>query len=1191
MKRFDYISVPLSGSNIIEASAGTGKTYSIAGIFLRLILEKDMTVDRILVVTFTDAATSELRDRIRRRLVDARSALSAESYDELPDPLENEYIEHLFSHFDPAQRKELAQKADRAITCFDESAISTIHSFCQRVLRENAFEYGSLFNAELITDQSVLIEEIQHDFLRTRLYSMPPELIDDLKDLYLGGTLSSAIEQALSKPLARVAARKVTEKTILAAGRAVADAFAAAADIWHGARDDIEKTLVTSSSFDKGFISRAPGYCETVDAVMRAGNPAAGFDATCAYLGNIYLDGKCDKAGKERVSHPFFGAWQRFLDARSARDAALAGYAGSISAEFIAFARTELVRRKSERNVWSFDDLLSRVYDGLTHQGGDRIAKSVLSRFHAALVDEFQDTDRMQCRIFDAIFNTDGALLFYIGDPKQAIYSFRGADIDAYEDAKNSVLEKYSLDTNWRSAGGLIDAVNAFFSVNNPFLAGDGIGFSPATAGGPAKVMTEKQKPAVPFVVWTVAGKDEKKPLSKERARDAVSSAVAEEIARILTLSDSGEMQIDGKKIRPGDIAVVVEKNSHSEPLRAALSERGIPSVSSDSRTIYATDECLDIERFVKAVSDHRYIPASLVSGLIGVDPHDLASAMADDAAWNDILAEFAQYARLWDEGGFMRMFRSFLARRTILESCVSRNGGVRSVANILHCAECIHRAAAEQGLSRPGVQQWLASVREDPSSGIEKELRLETDEDAVTIITVHKSKGLEFPIVFVPFSWDSPGVFEGAPLVYHDEKKQQVIDCTRKGVPSYDESYCAAEFEHLGEQLRLLYVAMTRAKYRCYLAVGKIGTAEGYPGSAAAYLLHGGDVALSKKTGIAPLVEKVKELSYDDIRAGLSSRLSSAAGAFQITALPEGSTSWAGSSGAAGVIGSERTPTHQLRDDWKISSFSYITAGSVSGYEPRSDESHDPSRSEGKGFPAGADPGSCLHEILEKTPFNADDDSIRGCAATVLERWNIDPVHCDAAVRLVRNTLSSPLNQEIVLSDVSDASCLKELEFYFPAALIDAEGLKDLFARHASSFRYGETGSLASLSFQEFSGFLKGFIDCLFEYKGRYYVVDWKSNWLGDSPEKYDAASLGRAMDHHRYTLQGHIYALASHRYLSQRIPGYSYDRDFGGVFYLFMRGLDPEHAGNGVWFTKPSSAMMDDLEGFFLRSPEVTV
>lgn len=1200
MRSFDFGSVELEGSNIIEASAGTGKTYSIAGIFLRLVLERDMPVDRILVVTFTDAATSELRDRIRQRLADSRSAFAFDSYDALPEQLQNDYIKSCFETKDGAWREEAARRAGRAVTCFDESAISTIHSFCQRVLRENAFEYGSLFNAELVADQGSIVDEILGDFIRTRLYSADPSVIDDVKDIFLGESLRAAIRQAMPKPLAKIESGKpVHMKDLPKAKKSVPAAYAAAEKIWRASRSAIEELLSTSETFDKRFRSSAPKYCSDIDDFFAAGDIRGTLSTGCGYLGAGYLEGKQKKGTP--VSHPFFCAWQKYLDARESWENILGGFEATLCAEFIGFAAAELVKRKSERNIWSFDDLLSRVYSGLSGEDGMKIAESVRRKFSAALIDEFQDTDSMQCRIFDSIFNTGDSLLFYIGDPKQAIYSFRGADIHAYEKAREGVEHRFSLDMNRRSSKGVIGAVNALFLGKDPFLSGGKIGFPEASTDKTGLSMTICGEDAAHCVVWNLPGKNETTPVSKGDARTLIASAVAEEISRILSLSDQGRALIEDRPVRPGDIAVLVEMNFHSDIVRREFSVRGIPSVLNDTRNIYESEECLDLERFLMAVCDHALIPASLVSPLIGIAPQQLASMMADDAVWNGVLSCFSSYAKQWDEEGFMRMFReflggpSFLGGRAVLDARVTRPGGVRAVTNILHCAECIHRAASEKGLARQGVLQWLSTVRQDPSLGLEPELRLETDEDAVQIVTVHKSKGLEYPVVFVPFSWDSPGVSKNSPMSYHDDEGAQVVDCTSSGDESYDGRFARAEYERLGEQSRLLYVAMTRAKYRCYLAIGRIGRKgyrEGYPASAAAWLLHGADVELSPETGIAPLAEKAGALSTEEIARDILSRFAERAPGSRIEPLPEGRSVWTGSTAATSASGSAKIFSRQLRDDWKISSFSYITAGSARSFESRLDETHDVMSVSSGGFPAGAEAGSCLHEILEKISFSADDGTLRACAAESLERWNIDAAHLDDACALVRGTLSAPLGAgtDIVLSKLGDGSVLKEFEFYFPAAMIDPDGIKRIFAKFRSLFPRGEADSLASLSFHEFSGFLKGFIDCLFEYEGRYYVIDWKSNRLGDSHESYGAESLGRAMDHHRYTLQGCIYALAVHEYLATRIPGYSFDAVFGGVFYLFMRGVSPERPGSGIWHFRPTEDFMNELSAFFIRRAEVT-
>ncbi|MGL4369999.1 MAG: UvrD-helicase domain-containing protein, partial [Spirochaetota bacterium] len=419
------------------------------------------------------------RDRIRRCLVEARDALRLSSADALTGEMKtNEYLVSLLKEKDRAWRDVAAQRADTAVKSFDEAAISTIHSFCQRILRENAFEYGSLFNAELVTDQKEIIDEITRDFCRIKLIGgASAESVALIKDAVVDAGLERTLASTLSRPLAKLLPdTTVPPDDILSARRECNAAFAAACESWKKDGAVIEESLEKFSGWSKTFSSNISRRCGEMSQMLASDDHFSENFSDNNQLSYDFVQRQILKAAKDTfVFHPFFSLWQEYLNLRAQYDSSCAIFISGVRAEFVRFGKKELSKRKEARNIWSFDDLLSRVYDGLDGKNAERIIRTVRSRFSAALIDEFQDTDPLQCEIFQRIFNDPRSILFYIGDPKQAIYSFRGADIYAYVKAKKSISSHYSLDSNYRSSQRLLKSVNTLFGGAHPFLKDSGI--------------------------------------------------------------------------------------------------------------------------------------------------------------------------------------------------------------------------------------------------------------------------------------------------------------------------------------------------------------------------------------------------------------------------------------------------------------------------------------------------------------------------------------------------------------------------------------------------------------------------------------------------------------------------------------------------------------------------------------------
>lgn len=1198
----DVFQVPLNTINLIEASAGTGKTYAIAGLYVRLVVEQGHGVGAILVVTFTRAATEELKERIRNRLFEVRQAFQ-EGYSS--DFFCNTLLKRCADKGASVHKDIAIRRLNNALMAFDEAAIFTIHGFCQRVLTDTAFACGMPFDTEILPDQSTLLKEIVEDFWRCHSYRLSPRWAYRIIDTRLTPVeLQWSIQSYLGKPYLKIAELTQLED-FTTIEKNFETAFAKACELWLSQRDDVIKLLlqgreqclkktVYNNHMENWFAELDEYFSQAATENPRCPKKFENF--TTATLK------KNSKKGQSAPVHLFFDACEILHKAVMALEEEFECGLQRLRYDLFNHCNQELRRRKRELQIQSYDDLLGQLREALYHPGrGAELAEQVRQRFSAALIDEFQDTDPVQYDIFNAIYQNSGQPVFLVGDPKQAIYSFRGADIFAYLQARRQAAAEYTLAVNWRSDPKLIAAINGLFQRrSDPFLLQQ-IPFQavqPATKDRSVLQLLDGVSPA-PLQLWFVDRPQDGKPKHhfKREASQQIAKATATEIARLLNLSNQGQAYIEhvgGHRecLQGGHIAVLVRDRWQALLVRNALLDLSVSSVQHSRDSVFATQEAQDLERLLRAIAMARsegLIKAALITELLGVSGNELQRLLQTEADWERVLLEFADYHESWRTQGFIRMFRRLLVRRDIYRRLLSFRDGERRLTNLLHLGELLQTVNTDQRLGMIGLVKWLAEQRHRPNGEDEaQQLRLESDAELVQIVTVHKSKGLEYPVVFCPFLWDAKGWSRRQSiLTFHDpdDDFQAVLDF---GSPQQREWQHHADRELLAEDLRLAYVALTRAKYRCYVVWGAIKDAEK---SALAWLLHGA-APTSTDNPVNTLEthwEYVKNLTDADFKKDLADLVVATDKQIDCHGLPD-----------------HKFVTYQTFEDTspRLAARRYqgpvrVGRGFTSFtalYERRGSELPDYDATLGQilsdtdqeksvfTFPRGARAGRCLHAILEEVDFNSSTRVIEEKVHQQLLRFGFESEWTDTITAMLEAVLYTPLNEsgKPILAQVERSQRLNELEFLFPFEHLHVEQLCRLVETHS------ELGKepLAGLDFNMLEGFMRGFIDLVFQFQGRFYVVDYKSNWLGPDFQDYRPEYLNKAMTAGCYHLQYLIYTVAVHRYLTWRLPDYDYDRHFGGVRYLFLRGMRPELGLQcGQFADRPSKRLITVLDRYLQK------
>jgi len=1185
-----YLALPLDGVRLIEASAGTGKTFTLATLFTRLVVEKGWRIGQILAVTFTDAATQELRKRIRERL-----ALAAQLVERVPGEQDSPEVAltRVILHRQLALGEEtpaaLARRLQTAADEIDLASIFTIHGFCTRVLREHALESGHTFDPPaLLPSERELHEELAADLWR--VHANDPATVDALTWLWsspeaLAGDLSTLIKPLPLLPLRPTHSVDDPAPPLRLAAAALAEAIEAHAE-------DAQARIGTAFErkvFD-GRRAKRPSF-DKAFGELSAGRSAQHWPrGDKSHLGKLLpvqllafcrdgMEGQCPIS-------PLFDALQCWWHAADAREQWLRQQAAAFLHDLRDEARVRLAELKRIGRVQTYDDLIDGVADALEGPHRATLVQQLRAQYAIALVDEFQDTDDRQWGIFQRVFGDSeetreaglAPALFLIGDPKQAIYGFRGGDIHTYLKAKRQADAAPALDRNFRSRPAVLHAIEALYANagERAFLEAD-IAFEPVHPGS-TRVDADFLRDGMPApgltvrVLHNTEGGDLKADPSRQQASDACVAA----IHQILSEAREGRALLRGAPVQPGDIAVLVRSHKEATRIQQALGAVGIPAVAAGKQSLYATPEAHDLRLLLLALlqpADEGRLRAALSTVLLGEDAEAIDALEREGDAQRSFQVRLLEWRERWQRGGPFAVIADLCAEHA--ERLLGLLDGERRLTNYLQLGELLQQAAG-QTLGMHGLLDWLQVQMAHADQDDEQQLlRLESDARRVQIITLHKSKGLEYPLVFLPFV----GIGGGAPnteancTVYANGRRELHWKLDK------DDSWSAASTrsaqEQEAEDARLLYVGLTRAEHALWIAAG--------------------DLAGLAKTRLAPMLSNMAALrDHPDI------------------AVIEGPVEPRPAQLAferEGELPPVRALTRRVPHDWWVYSFTQL-AHADAGHDTDAAATEVPAPAADE--PAGVDLtldteqpavpleeidprfmgsrfGNVLHDALENTDFaqwggwqagqpapGEEADILR--ASLRAEGYAEDDLDDGVALltALVGQTLTVPLPEGGALHDLPAEARRAEIEFHFAMQPTAVPALLTLLHAHGLVRDRHGFGTRRRLE-----GLMTGKIDLTYVHADRWYVLDYKSNRLPG----YDAARLASAMQHSEYDLQALIYTVALHRWLRFRLGAqYDYTRDMGGIRYLFCRGLDARREDRpGLYAHRFDPALVDALDALF--------
>lgn len=1215
----DAATFDLWGSRLIEASAGTGKTWTIAALYLRLVLghggahgfSRPLRPSEILVMTFTRAATRELSDRIRERLLNAAQCFR---HERLPAPGDHFLSTLMAEYASEPERHRAAWALAMAAESMDDAAVHTIDAWCQRMLKEHAFDSANLFDETLVADEEALRIEATHDYWRQACYPLTAEALSqvlsiwphvdelsaDMRELMTQDIAPESGQGSLQEVLTLAAAQRVTALAQLKEGWAVrAQTMQDWLDAQTGNKNrDWDGRKLSPKNYT-GWLNTLIGWANgTIDDDKP--NLKTGWER---FTPEGLLQAR--KADAPPITLP--AEFTQFEEFKAALDQ-VPEISGAVRRHAAASVNQRLLQLKRQSGCFSFSDMLHRLNTALRGENGARLRARILTQYPVILIDEFQDTSPLQYQIFDQIYQTRAndphSALLLIGDPKQSIYGFRGADIYSYLQARQATLGRhYVLQTNFRSTEALIQVVNHWFAQADDaheegafmYRQGDDnpLPFVKVQAHGRKEQLVNAQGPVPPMTLVHDLDMGNSQDMRKRFA-----ARCAAQIAGWLNDPSTGfstpqtpDEAGTFRPLRPADIAVLVRTGKEAAAVRRELERRRIASVYlSDKDSVFDSVQAQDLVHWLRAVAAPQEVPlvrAGLATRTIGLSLDELGWLASDDEAFDARSEQLRQLRSVWQIQGVLAMLRQTLHQLGLASRWLAAPDGERKLTNFLHLAELLQTASSTLDGEQSLIRWLMTQMTQGASQSDDQVVRLESDADLVKVITIHKSKGLEYPVVCLPYATSFRA---------KDSKTTRFVNLANAEgqrelqLQFSKDELAQADKDRLREDLRLLYVALTRARHTLWVGFSALKTGNS-------------EACISHNSGAGYLIGGTEPIEADDWLARLE-RFAAPCTAMVLKAADLSPPSTALSLGKTEVA--LRDPPHYQADferHWMIGSFSRLVrdltpSSATTALSPLqslrpaddeldvmalADEQQAPEQAPQPAttavwhtFARGAEAGNFLHDQLEwLAPERfalADNPAVISRLERRCERAGRGEQTQELVIWLTQVVQTRLAGPNVALVDL--ASAMPEMEFWLPARHMPAQEIDALCRQHllAGMERPG-------LVERHLHGMLMGFADLVFEHQGRYWVLDYKSNHLGADDAAYDHEAMTHAMAQHRYDVQAAIYLLALHRLLKQRLGvRYQPEAHLGGAVYLFLRGIKGPQ--NGVCLIPASLPLLTALD-----------
>ena len=1165
---FDGASTPLvKGITLIEASAGTGKTFAISMLVLRAVVELEVDLKEILVVTYTVAATEELRARVRGRLVEARTLLRTGHSE--ADPVLTQWLMQI------GNKDSAIRRLDLALLDIDSMGIHTIHGFCQRVLAEEVLESGHFFDTELISDVSTVRQDLIRDFWRRRLY-----MVDERYGSLIVGRFSGPHDLYKSIIDAEnLLCTLLPEKLSFQSACHLVDESREQLKIWweNNGAGLAEKF---DSAAAEGFLNKKAaigfkGWLDAIETSFNSGNSPDPEVMENLLEENLLSSINGRKVKGEDQKRAFLSGWGLPGEVAEHYLAAVETLLLSIRVDLALHLRTQLAARLHDQGLVSFDELIINLRDAIRSSAGPRLVRQVGARYRVALIDEFQDTDSAQYEIFSELFGRDTHHLYLIGDPKQAIYRFRGADIHSYLKARDEVNRRLTLDCNFRSHPGLVRAVNRL--LEGVEIGGTDYNAVRSPESQMCSRLMDSDRERSGLVYCQLEDESGGKGWSSGEAEKQIRAWVVNEVVRLVNSPSSSTIvhqdTLGGEQtraVKPSDIGILVRTNRQAEDFFSAFSRRGIPVVLSSSKDVFQTQEAADLLLVLRAVASPA--DSGLLRAVLGLDWFGLSGAgfvqvCNDEGSFSGFREKFHGYHRQWAESGSMLMLNDLLESENVFLHLSRKMQAERRITNIQHLIELVQQQQSQHRLTLSHTLAWLQERIQDPAAAQEAELRLESDREAVNVVTMHSAKGLEYEIVFCPYLFRSArSARDTGTVTCFDPQLGRICDL---GSADYERHAQMSHREEVDEEMRLTYVAVTRARLCTYLIWAELKKSARSPSSFESplgrLLFPAGECAFTQQREYLRERGAAESCLYRLIKPDLPPLR------YEVPPSTEGRLE-------AREYFPERTHTNRIR-----TSFSGLTTLSKNygdGYHRAGDETGSRPFLEDSVLPGGVRFGNLIHDGLEMFGFaelasgQLNSDQLEALIRSYRYEIDTEPVRA-----LLYNAVSTPLlppeigEDSFTLAELDHSRMVKEMEFTLHLEPFTTAELNRILANEPT---------VRPLGRRDIEGYLSGFVDLIFCHKGRYFIADYKTNNLG--PEHgYQAEGLLQAMRAHNYGLQYWLYSLVVHRFLRNWYEDYRYDLHFGGVMYLFVRGMNPERPGSAIFFDRPNQDSLMELDRCF--------